>query len=156
MSIPPGSRATQSIDTFRLAHGISAQIRAPAERIWSLLTDAASFPRWNSTVTRIDGEIALGKKITVHVPSSSRAFALKVSEFEPGKRMVWSSGAAPMFKGVRTYLLVPLSDGSTHFSMDEVLSGLMLPLIKGSLPDFGPIFERYAFDLQQEAEKSPA
>jgi hypothetical protein len=154
MSIPPGSRATKSVDTFRIAHGISAQIRAPAERIWSLLTNATDFPRWNSTVTRIDGEIALGKKITVRVPSSPRAFALTVSELEPGRRMVWQSGFAPMFKGVRTYLLVPLSDGSTEFCMDEVMSGLMLPLIKSSLPDFGAVFERYALDLQREAEKA--
>jgi hypothetical protein len=30
----------------------------------------------------------------------------------------------------------------------------MLPLIKGSLPDFGPVFERYASDLKSEAERS--
>lgn len=153
MSIPPGSRATKSVDTFRLAHGISAQIRAPVERIWSLLTNAAQFPRWNSTVTGIDGEIAPGQKIVVRVPSSSRAFTLTVTDFEPNKRMVWKSGAAPMFKGERTFLLVPLSDGSTEFCMDEVISGLMLPLIKGSLPDFAQVFERYALDLQHAAEQ---
>jgi hypothetical protein len=152
MSIPPGSRATKSVDTFRIAHGISAQIRAPAERIWSLLTRASDFPRWNSTVTSIAGEIALGQKITVRVPTSPRAFTLTVSQFEPQKRMVWESGFAPMFKGVRTYLLVPLSDGSTEFCMDEVMSGLMLPLIKSSLPDFSAVFERYALDLQRAAE----
>ena len=37
--------------------------------------------------------------------------------------------------------------------MDEVFSGLMLPLIRSSLPDFAPIFERYALDLQAEAEQ---
>jgi hypothetical protein len=153
MSIPPGSRATKSVDTFRMAHGISAQIRAPAARVWSLLTHAAEFPRWNSTVTQIEGEIALGKKIVVRVPTSPRPFTLTVSEFEPDKRMVWKSGAAPMFKGERTFLLVPLSDGSTHFAMDEVISGLMLPLIKSSLPDFAAVFQRYADDLTREAEK---
>jgi hypothetical protein len=30
----------------------------------------------------------------------------------------------------------------------------MLPLIKGSLPDFGPVFERYASDLKREAERT--
>lgn len=153
MSIPPGSRATQVVDTFRIAHGISAQIRAPAERVWSLLTNAAEFPRWNSTVSQIEGEIALGKKIVVRAPTSTRAFKLTVTEFEPNKRMVWKSGSAPMFKGERTFLLVPLSDGSTNFSMDEVMSGLMLPLIRGSLPDFAVLFQRYADDLARAAEK---
>jgi hypothetical protein len=155
MSIPPGPRVTKVVSTFRLAHGITSQIRAPAARIWSLLTNAANFPSWNSTVTSIEGEIALGRKITVRVPTSSRSFALTVSQFEPEKRMVWSSGAMPMFKGERTFLLVPLSDGSTNFCMDEVMTGLLLPLIKGSLPDFTQVFDRYALDLQREAEKTP-
>ena len=33
-------------------------------------------------------------------------------------------------------------------------SGLMLPLVKGSLPEFGPVFERYAADLKREAERT--
>jgi hypothetical protein len=36
--------------------------------------------------------------------------------------------------------------------MVEVLSGLMLPMIRGSLPDFGPAFETYAADLKRAAE----
>jgi hypothetical protein len=32
--------------------------------------------------------------------------------------------------------------------------GLMLPMIGGWLPDFGPIFERYAADLKVEAERT--
>jgi hypothetical protein len=37
--------------------------------------------------------------------------------------------------------------------MEERFSGLMLPLVKRSLPDFEPIFERYADDLKKEAER---
>jgi len=59
-----------------------------------------------------------------------------------------------MFKGVRTYTLTPKANGSTDFSMAEVFSGLMLPLIAGSLPDFGPTFEQYAADLKREAEQT--
>ena len=35
--------------------------------------------------------------------------------------------------------------------MTEVFSGLMLPLAAGRLPDFKPIFERYAADVKKEA-----
>jgi hypothetical protein len=73
-------------------------------------------------------------------------------EFSPNTRMVWRDGSAPMFQGVRTYTLIPRPDGSTTFSMVEVLSGLMLPMIGGSLPDFGPPFEQYAADLKKAAE----
>jgi hypothetical protein len=37
--------------------------------------------------------------------------------------------------------------------MVEVFKGVMLPMIKGSLPDFKPNFEQYALDLKTAAEK---
>nr|MBA3872179.1 SRPBCC domain-containing protein [Anaerolineae bacterium] len=59
-----------------------------------------------------------------------------------------------MFKGVRTYTLTPKADGTTDFNMTEVISGLLLLMIGGSLPDFKPTFEQYAADLKRAAEKS--
>ncbi len=134
---------------------MTINIRATPAVIWTLLTDAKGFPRWNSTVTSIEGDIALGEKLALRVPISDRVFTPKVTELLPEKRMVWSDGAAPFFKGVRTFTLTPATDGSTDFSMVEVLAGIMLPLIRGSLPDFGPPFERYAHDLKAAAEGSP-
>ena len=148
-------RATKTRETFRMQCGVSIKIQAKPEKIWGLLTNAASFPKWNSTVQSIEGTIALGEKIKLKVPiAPERTFKLKVSAFEPAKRMVWQDGAAPMFKGVRTFTLSPASDGTTEFSMVEVFSGVMLPMIAGSLPDFAPSFEQYAKDLKREAEKS--
>lgn len=59
-----------------------------------------------------------------------------------------------MFKGVRTYTLEPKAEGSTDFTMSEVYTGLMLPMIAGSLPDFRPAFEQYVADLKREAERA--
>jgi hypothetical protein len=134
---------------------VTANIRAPKDRVWALLTDAPGFPRWNSTVKRVGGTIALGERLELEVPTApGRTFKPKVTELEPAQRMVWSDGMAPMFKGVRTYALDARPDGSTDFTMTEVFSGVMLPMIKGSLPDFGPVFEAYAADLKREAERS--
>jgi uncharacterized protein YndB with AHSA1/START domain len=140
--------------TFSMQCGVTIDIAAPPEKIWALLTDAAGFPTWNSTVTSIEGRIALGEKIKLKVPISTRVFSLKVTELEANKRMVWADGFAPMFRGVRTYTLTPTSDGKTGFSMVEVFSGLMLPMIAGSLPDFAPSFEQYAADLKKAAERT--
>jgi hypothetical protein len=149
------SKAEKSASTFRMQCGVSINIHAPAKKIWSLLTNAKDFPRWNSTVTSIEGEIALGKKLALQVPlAPGRTFKPKVIELDPEKKMVWGDGAAPMFKGRRSYTLTTRADGSVDFSMVEVFSGLMLPMIKKSLPDFAPAFEQYAEDLKREAERS--
>ena len=146
-------KATKTRSLFRMEVGVGINIRAEPERIWALLTNAGDFPRWNSTVRSIEGSIALGQTIQLKTITSDRVFKLKVTQWQPNAVMLWQDGAAPMFKGERRYTLTPKSDGTTDFAMVEVFSGLMLPMIAGSLPDFRPTFERYAADLKQEAER---
>jgi len=145
--------ATKSHATFRMECAITCHIAASPERVWALLTDAAGYPRWNSTVTSLGGTIALGEALELRVPlAPKRVFRPKVTKLEPARAMEWSDGTAPMFKGVRTFSLEARADGTTDFTMSEVFAGVMLPMIKGSLPDFGPAFEAYAADLRREAE----
>ncbi|MGZ6094554.1 MAG: SRPBCC family protein [Polyangiales bacterium] len=149
------SKATKTKSAFRMDCAITTTIRATPERIWALLTDAAGFPRWNSTVSSMEGTIAEGQRLALKVPAAGdRVFKPKVSNVESGRSMIWSDGMAPMFKGVRTFTLTPNADGSTEFSMREEFSGLLLPMIRGSLPDFAPVFETYAADLKRAAEAS--
>ena len=67
--------------------------------------------------------------------------------------MTWSGGVAPLFKGVRTFQLRPIGLEATHFCMEERFSGVIFALVKGTMPDFAPIFEKYASDLKQAAER---
>ena len=145
-------RVTQASGSFSLMCRVEVDIRASAQTIWSLLTDAQGFPRWNSTVAGIEGQIREGERLRLRVPGEDRTFTPKVSGVVPNQRMTWSDGFSPMFKGVRTFELRPGSDGTTCFAMEEQFSGLVLLFIKDSLPDFGPIFERYALDLKRAAE----
>ena len=149
------ARVTQSTSTFEMVCGVEVMIRAGAERVWSLLTDAEGFPRWNSTVTAIEGQIREGQRLRIHVPGTSRTFTPMVVGVVPNQRMTWTGGFAPIFRGERVFRLTGRGDGSTTFAMQERFSGLMLPLIRRSLPDFRPIFERYAADLKREAERVP-
>jgi len=143
---------TQTRGIFSLACRVTVNVGAPAERIWALLTDARAFPRWNSTVAQIEGEIRDGAKLRIHAPGTSRTFTPRVSDVVTNQRMTWTGGFSPIFKGVRTFELRPQGDGSTDFTMAERFSGLLLPLVKSSLPDFEPVFARYASDLKHEAE----
>jgi uncharacterized protein YndB with AHSA1/START domain len=49
-------KVTQTHRVFSMACGVEVNIRATAERIWTLLTDGKGFPRWNSTVSGIEGQ----------------------------------------------------------------------------------------------------
>ena len=134
---------------------MSTDIQAPPEKIWALLTRADDMVRWNSTLTSVEGNVELGGTVRMRVPEApGRTFNVKVTTFEPNREMVWRDGNPVMFLGERTYSLTPGPDGTaTRFQMTEVFSGLMLPMIAKKLPNFGPIFERYAADLKSESER---
>jgi hypothetical protein len=149
------AKATKTETTFRMDCSVRCDIAATPARIWALLTDAPTFSSWNSTVTRLKGTIALGQKLELTTPAApKRTFTPKVTKLDAHREMEWSDGMAPMFKGVRTFTLTAKESGVTEFAMTEVFSGLMLPLIKGSLPDFQSYFEAYADDLRRAAERS--
>jgi hypothetical protein len=121
----------------------AATIQASPDAIWPILTDGANYSAWDSGVIRVEGRIAPGEKIkVVSSANPKRAFPVKVTEFEPGKRMVWTGGMPlGLFKGVRTYTLTPEADGTTKFTMREEYSGPLLGMIWKSMPDLQPSFD---------------
>lgn len=132
----------------------SADIQASPETIWSILTDAPGFSTWDSGVIDIEGRIAPGETIKVHSAANlGRTFPVKVTEFQPPLRMVWSGGMPlGLFKGVRTYAVTPGTDGMSRFSMREEYTGPLLGMIWKSIPDLGPSFQQFATGLKARAE----
>jgi hypothetical protein len=129
-------------------------ITASPDKIWKILTDGAKFPQWEPGVTRIEGKIALGEKITVYTKiSPNRAFPVTVSEFVPGKKMVWSSSMPlGLFKGARTFTLTPVGKGKVEVVTKEEFSGPLLFIIGRTIPDMSESFQNFAAGLKKRAE----
>lgn len=141
-------KANTSKTTFSRETSVATDIQAEASIIWALLTNAADYPRWNSTVTSIEGMIALGETIKLKsILDAKRVFKLKVKEFEIGKKLVWGDG-----QGNRVYSLTPKGNGMTEFSMTEKIGGFMFPLYSKMIPPFDETFEKFARDLKRESE----
>jgi len=135
--------------TFSRSTSVSIDINADASTVWSLLTNASDFPRWNSTVTSIEGKIALGEKIALKAKlDEKRTFKLKIKEFTSEKHMRWGDAM-----GNRDYTLSPI-DGGVNFTMNEKIGGPLFPLFAGMIPPFDDAFNQYAADLKKEAEKT--
>ena len=141
-------KATTVKKTFSRETSVSIKIQADPAIIWALLTNASDYPIQNSTVTSIEGTIALGQKIKLKsILDAKRTFQLKVKEFDPGAKLVWGDG-----QGNRTYLIQKKGDGISLFSMTEKIGGLMFPLYSKMIPPFDQSFESFAYDLKKEAE----
>lgn len=141
-------KAITSKKTFSRETTISIQINSEAKTVWELLTDATNFPNWNTTITSIQGEIVKGQKIKLKtILDEKRTFKLRVKEFEPNKRMVWGDS-----KGNRIYTIEE-NRGSVMVTMTEKIGGLMFPMYAKYIPSFDEMFEQFAHDLKNEAEK---
>ena len=130
----------------------SADIQAPPDRIWSILTDAPAYPTWGSGVTNVEGRIADGEKITVRSEvAAGRAFPVKVA-MRPPNEMTWTGGMPlGLFTGVRSFRLAP-TDSGTKVTMREEYSGPLAGLMSRSIPDLQPSFDTFVTGLKAHAE----
>lgn len=129
-----------------------ADIAAPRDRVWAILTDGSTYPSWDSGVSRVEGRIADGERITVHSEvSPGRAFPVKVA-LRPPDEMTWTGGMPlGLFTGVRTFRVA--DDGeTTRLTMREEYSGPLLGMMWRRMPDLGPSFTRFVNGVKARAE----
>jgi len=147
-SMAQNGKAITVKKTFSRETSVSIDIKADAAIVWTLLTNAADFPRWNSTILSIEGDIKQGEKIKLKSTlDPKRAFKLIVKEFEPEIKLSWGDG-----KGIRTYTISKNGKETVTFSMTEKIGGLMFPMYAKYIPPFDKSFEQFAADLKKEAE----
>jgi uncharacterized protein YndB with AHSA1/START domain len=147
----PGTALTIK-KVFSRTTSIENDINASPEAIWSLLTAAENYPKWNSTVISIDGSIKLGEMIKLtSTLDPKRTFNLKIKDFQPPTRLAWGDAM-----GTRVFTLSATESGQTHFSMVEKIGGPIFPLFARMIPSFDKSFEQFAAVLKREAETNSA
>jgi hypothetical protein len=110
-------------------------IEAPVEKIWSVLTDLASYEEWNPFVVFGRGQIKPGEKITVRAkPKGSRGmtFTPRVVRYDPPRAFSWLGHlfVPGLADGEHIHELIPQADGKSvlYIHRDE-FSGLLIPLL---------------------------
>jgi uncharacterized protein YndB with AHSA1/START domain len=132
----------------------SISINASPEKVWKVLSDASGYPTWDLSMDHIDVRLALGETVTFFTKLSSQSFPVKVTAFEPGKKMVLTGGLPlGLFKSERTHTLTPSKDGGMNFHTEEIFSGLLLPLFGKNIPDLTTNFEGFVAALKKQVEK---
>jgi uncharacterized protein YndB with AHSA1/START domain len=140
--------AVSTTPWFGLTCRVEADLPGTPAQVWALLTDAEGLPAWNPAVSVLRGPIQAGQRLHLEVPyAPGRVFRPTVTAFEPERRMVWSDGVFPFFRGDRTFTVEPSGAGA-RFVMEEVLRGAFVPMARRSLPDFRPPFDLWVSSLQ--------
>ena len=136
----------------------TTSIRATPETVWAILTDAPGYANWNPEISRVDGQIALGRKIKAHVVlhgGKVQPVTVRVTELEPTRRMVWTGGLPlGLFTGRRTFSLTPRDGGAVEFTLHLRFSGPLSGPIARSLGDRQPDIDAFAAALKKWSERA--
>ena len=137
------------------------EIDAPAERVWYLLTDFASYPQWNPFIRRISGEPTKGERLEARIePPGGRGmtFKPKVLNAEPNRELRWLGHllVAGLFDGEHSFTIQPLEENRIRFIQREAFKGLLVPLFARSLEtNTQRGFEEMNRALKERAEAAP-
>ena len=140
-------KATTIKKAFSRETTVSIEIAAHESIVWSLLTNAADYHRWNSTIISLEGEIVMNGRIQLKSTlDEKRTFKLKIKTFLPEYYLEWGDG-----RGSRIFTLEKV-EGGVIFKMSEKIGGVMFPMYAKYIPPFDESFEHFASDLKREAE----
>lgn len=108
------------------------EVDAPAEQVWAVLTDFATYPEWNTALPTISGDLSVGSTLSMELDLDGKRMAVTadVQEFEPGRRFSWKGnlGADALFTGRREFTVTATGPGTSTFRHVESLSGLIVPV----------------------------
>lgn len=110
----------------------SIEIDAPAETVWSVLTDFAAYPEWNP-YTRIEGTPGPGERLRVSPgPEAGRAptFRPRVLVAD-GRELRWLGHllVPGLFDGEHSFVVAELEEGRSTLVQSESFSGLLVGII---------------------------
>jgi len=103
-------------------------INAPAETVWTVLTDLKHYPDWNPFTPRIESSLEIGEPVTLHVKRgdslSKMSFALEV--FDPPHEIAWRLPKIlhkAIFSAYRTQKVVPVDAESCTYQTSDTFDG---------------------------------
>jgi hypothetical protein len=134
------------------------RIDAPAERVWSVISDLDRYPEWNPFVVACFSTLAVGDPIRMRVrllPGLAQPQTERVLEHEPGRRLRYGipGSALGALASSRSHEVTALTADRTEYHSRFELSGWLAPLVSLLLGRrLAAGFEAMSLALQTRAE----
>ncbi len=133
-------------------------INATPARVWDVLTDFPRYPDWNPFVLEVEGTVRQNAMIRYRfeMPRGVRIWtAATVPKFEHESELRFSANflTPTVFRGDHYFVIQPTGQNGVIFHHGENISGLLFPVIRLILQNYGPpIFQALNGALKQRAE----
>jgi hypothetical protein len=110
-------------------------IGASPERVWRVLTDFASYPKWNPFLRGVHGSLEQGARLRVRMRmrrrGRARIISPTVSKVIPAAELRWRGKLfiKGLFDGEHMFIIVAQGLEGTRFIQRKRFSGLLVPLL---------------------------
>lgn len=135
----------------------SIVIDAPAFSVWNLLTDLASYPRWNPFITRIKGELKQGGRLDMEM-KLEKVIAIDpvVQDVQLERQISWlDKSTGNLFVAEHRLEIQTLAHDRVTFFQIASFTGPIVSLLEEKLEaGFGKGLEEMNAALKKVAEQS--
>lgn len=133
-------------------------ILADTAKVWDVLMNFDSYPKWNPFITSISGEPKLGNRLTVSInPPGGKGMTFKpnILTLEANKEFRWKGklGINGIFDGEHYFILESVDKDITKFIHGEKFSGLLVPLVGKMLDKTQKGFQLMNESIKKECER---
>ena len=133
-------------------------ILADTAKVWDVLMNFDSYPKWNPFIKSISGELKLGARLTVSInPPDGKGMTFKptILTLESNKEFRWKGklGITGIFDGEHYFILEYLNKDKTKFIQGEKFSGLLIPLVGKMLDKTKKGFQLMNESIKNECER---
>ena len=110
-------------------------IKAPASRVWAVLTDFERYGEWNPSLPSIRGELRPGAEValTLGMPGRpSPKVKARFGQVQADRCLTWdgNAGADWLFAGHREFVIDEQSSDSVLFTHVEDVRGALFPVFR--------------------------
>ena len=133
-------------------------ILADTAKVWDVLMNFDSYPKWNPFITSISGERKLGNRLTVSInPPGGKGMTFKpnILTLEANKEFRWKGklGINGIFDGEHYFILESVDKDITKFIHGEKFSGLLVPFVRKMLDKTQKGFQLMNESIKKECER---
>ncbi len=132
------------------------EIKAPAGKVWRVLTGFGKYQVWNPFFFKASGKAQVGELVDATFRSNEREITIhcRVIKAEPNVQLIWRYhiGLPFLWRGEHSFTIVPLGRNRIRLVNQEIFTGLLIPLMAKEIDTN----TRHGFEDMNKALKSRA